>query len=68
MIPTYKLTGEVWEISGRGLVHTAILTCSCKRDDLTNLIGKYVNGKKILGIESFAIEELKEGYGIGLLT
>lgn len=68
MIPTYQLTGESFDISGRGTVFTARLTCDCDRKDLSHLIGIKVNNQKVIGIESYAIPYLKKGMGIGFLV
>lgn len=50
----FKLTGESFNVS-RGTIYAAKLACKCNRDNLNQLIGHTLNGKKILGIESFAI-------------
>lgn len=59
MIPTYTLTGEKFEITGRGTVYTATLTCACNHNDVCELIGTYVKidgeKRKILGVEQFAV-------------
>ena len=65
MIPTYELTGESFNISGRGTVFTAKLTCDCSREELCQFLGKSINNQIIIGIESFAIDDQKKGMGIG---
>ena len=68
MKPTYTLTGETYELKGRGTVHTAKTTCQCNRDDLKELIGTEISGVgKITAVESFAVhsQSFKE---IGLLV
>ena len=71
MIPTYRLTGDTFEIRDLGMVYVAQLTCACNRDDLTQLIGTEfeVDGqkKKIRAIESYAVHY--QGFKpIGLLV
>ncbi len=68
MIPTYELTGESFNISGRGTVFTARLTCDCERNELCQLLGQSINNQIIIGIESFAIPDQKKGMGIGFLV
>ena len=68
MIPTYELTGESFNISGRGTVFTAKLTCDCERNELCQLLGRSINNQIIIGIESFAIPDQKKGMGIGFLV
>ena len=68
MIPSYELTGESFNISGRGTVFTARLTCDCKREDLGQFLGQSINNQIIIGIESFAIPDQRKGMGIGFLV
>lgn len=56
MTPTYKLTGESFDIIGRGIAYTAVVIGPCRRKDLKNLIGTIVNGQEIIDVESFAVE------------
>lgn len=53
---SFKMTGESFYIKERGTVYTANLTCNCTRTHLSSLIGTPLLGRKILGVESFAIE------------
>jgi hypothetical protein len=71
MIPTYEYDPEIhkpYEFKGRGWAYPAVLTSSCKRDDLQNLIGTEFFGQKILAVESFAVESQPAGRAISLLV
>lgn len=60
MLPTYQLTDESYDISGKGTVFIAKLTCNCNRDELCQLLGQSINNEIIIGIESFAIANQKK--------
>ena len=60
MIPTYQLTENSFDISGKGTVFTARLTCDCIREELGQLLGTLINNQIIIGVESFAISDQKK--------
>jgi hypothetical protein len=65
---TYELTDAYFDIEGRGRVYIAKLTSNTNRDDLKLLLGTELNGKTIVGVESFALHHLRKGFHIGLLV
>ncbi len=52
MIPTYEITNDNYTCD-RGFVQIVKLTCECTSDDCHELIGTFVNGRKIIAIEMF---------------
>lgn len=68
MKPTYELTGEKYELKGRGTVFAAYTTCECVRGDLKELVGTELPGVgTIKDIESYAIDN-QSHKPIGLLV
>jgi hypothetical protein len=68
----FELSGEKFQIAGRGTVYTAYLTERTTRDQLGKLIGQPLetpDGKFIIvGVESFLIQDQYAGRPIGLLV
>ena len=65
-----RLTGETWHVTGRGVVHGAVLDEDAQVDALrSELVGLNVVGVgKIIAVETFAVARLSKGMPIGLLV